>query len=744
MIRIRTGASWKHDPGLRAALRLAPGAAGAAAARAAVDALAIEVDGFDIAAGLAEGRLLPTLEALLRAVARVVGGAPHATVAFQDGALELVIRRRGPAALLTVVALSRPSRVLARDVEVEVEALAAAALEASAEFCRDLASLLPEGAAAGARGLRAAERALRRADQAPERRRAPSATRQARGPRRPGRMTFALEIADEDGQLLAYEGGRPDLGSLLVAGRLLLRNADGVPLAAFPGIPFLALRDLGAAVDRLLVSLRRREARLDVSLARPGRAGVTTLALDLEHGSVSVSGGPALPCPPLELARAVAEAALELGRLARARNPRQAENAHVAELEAAASERLAQIAELAEGDRTSGTPVAAAAPAARPVSQRPLGPGRLRRLSFRRAFEVDVGAPVGEGLHARAGVVVATGRAAVAVVERATGAVLWRAAGADHASVLPGAVLIARGDGLEALALRTGRRLWARVLPSGAPSTAFALAHGPHVLVGPGTLTGLDPASGRTLWRLDPPGAAHLLAAPFGGIAVAAADTGLVYGVDAGGRLAWRVRGMGAALHPPAAALGMALVVCAAGPGAAAIGIEPSDGARRFEAQLDFAPSGAPRSWGPRVAIAGAVAGDPIVAVLERDGAAAWVASPPLSGAPAIAATGPLLVARDPGGALLALGRDGGHRWSRPAPAEPPPSGAIAPAIARGTVVAAGDGIAALDARTGEIVGAVGGVAPVRLALDASLALAALDADGLVTGWRLATHLSVL
>src|SRR5690349_3389353 len=107
MIRIRTGASWKHDPALRAALRRAPEGARAAAARAATDALAIEVDGFDIAAGQAEGALLPSLEALLRAIARVVGGAPHAAVTFRDGELELVIRRRDASALLTVVALSR-------------------------------------------------------------------------------------------------------------------------------------------------------------------------------------------------------------------------------------------------------------------------------------------------------------------------------------------------------------------------------------------------------------------------------------------------------------------------------------------------------------------------------------------------------------------------------------------------------------------------------------------------------------
>src|SRR6266540_2959289 len=124
MVRIRTGAAWRHDPELRAALRRGVGPHRAAAARGVVDALALEVDGVDIAAGLAEGPLLPTLEALLRAVARIVGGASHATVTFPDGELELLLRRRGRAVLLTVLALTRPSRVLARAVEVELDALA--------------------------------------------------------------------------------------------------------------------------------------------------------------------------------------------------------------------------------------------------------------------------------------------------------------------------------------------------------------------------------------------------------------------------------------------------------------------------------------------------------------------------------------------------------------------------------------------------------------------------------------------
>ncbi|HET7753531.1 MAG TPA: pyrrolo-quinoline quinone, partial [Anaeromyxobacteraceae bacterium] len=120
MIRIRPGASWKQDPEVRRALARSP----AEAVAHLVDALAIEVDGFDLAAGRAEGELLPALEALLTAIARLVEGAGRADVHFAEGGLEVLLRRRGAAALITVVALERPSRVLARDVEVELAALA--------------------------------------------------------------------------------------------------------------------------------------------------------------------------------------------------------------------------------------------------------------------------------------------------------------------------------------------------------------------------------------------------------------------------------------------------------------------------------------------------------------------------------------------------------------------------------------------------------------------------------------------
>jgi outer membrane protein assembly factor BamB len=742
MIRIRAGAAWRHDPSLRAALRRGVGPDRLAAARGVVDALALEVDGVDIAAGLAEGPLLPVLEALLRAVARVVAGASHATVTFPDGEVELLIRRRARMALLSVVSLSRPARVLARDVEVEVDSLAAAALDASASLCGELALLLPGSEGREARPLRAAARALRRTEQGAARRpRLPTRARAPRAVPASAPVSCVVELADDEGLLGAYEGGRPDLGSLLGPGRLRLLAAGQV-LCDLAGAPFLSARDLGAAADALLAAVRARDPRAVLPLARPRAGAQVALEVDLAAGTVAGPGG-TVACPPLALARAFAEAQLELGRAARARNPRQAENAHLAELERGAAARLAQIAELAEGDR-AGTGGAARLPAPARLPQRPLGPGRLRRLAFRETFRVEVGSPAGDGLVRAGAAVVIAGAAQVAAVDDRTGEVRWRAGGCAFAARAGGQLVTAAGGSLQARSPRTGRVTWSRPLPGMTPAAATALAHGPLVIVERDALTGLDPGSGRTLWRFEPPGASRVHAAAFGGVLVAGTDAGILYGLDAAGRLVWRLAAPGPLLRPAVAAAGRCLALASRDSGAALLAVDPATGERRWEAALDV-PGGVVLAWGRRVAVAGAVGGDPIVTALDRDGAAAWSVAPPLAGPVGAAAAGPLLVVRDAAGALAALGRDGAIRWSRPAPRDARPARAAPPVVVRATVIAAaGEALQAVDARTGELVGAIPAAAPLRLLADGTLAVAALDREGTAAGWRLATHLSVV
>ena len=153
MIQVRIGEGWSSDPAVRRALQGAGHArARTAAVKAIVDVIAIEVDGVDIGAGRTEGPVLDTATLLVRALARLAAGAGHASVPFEEGAVELVLRRRGGSALLSLVTLSRPARVLAQDVEVDLEALARSAREAASEWCRRVAALAP--AVAGAPALR--------------------------------------------------------------------------------------------------------------------------------------------------------------------------------------------------------------------------------------------------------------------------------------------------------------------------------------------------------------------------------------------------------------------------------------------------------------------------------------------------------------------------------------------------------------------------------------------------------------
>ena len=97
--------------------------------------LGIEVDGVDISGGRLEDRLVPTIATLVEAVARLVEGAARtAAVPFDEGSIELIIARHGDAVSLSLVSLPRPARVLVRDLEVDLDALAAGAAECGAEI----------------------------------------------------------------------------------------------------------------------------------------------------------------------------------------------------------------------------------------------------------------------------------------------------------------------------------------------------------------------------------------------------------------------------------------------------------------------------------------------------------------------------------------------------------------------------------------------------------------------------------
>jgi outer membrane protein assembly factor BamB len=746
MVRIRVGTGWRDDPSLRLALAQGGAEAAAAAGRAA-DAISIEVDGVDVAAGRAEGALFPALAALADGVARLVSGAGRAEAHLPEGTVELLLRRSGTAALLSVVSLGRPARVLARDVAVELPALAAAVREAGAALADEMAAAHP--AAARSAPVRELRRALARLEAARPVEPEPAAAVPARAPhpRRPRAALCQVELRDEEGLIGSYRGPGPDLGSLLAPGRVVLRSPGGGEVLSAEGIPFLLLRDLAALGERIVGAVRSGEQRISTTLALPGRTRSLPLALDLVRGTIAAGGAPPAPARPLPLAEALLAAAVDFCGVVAARNAWQAGNEYLAELQRSASAGLAHLRELGAGDLLSPPRAGVRRRAPARPSRRPLGPGRLRRLAWRRAWELDVGAPAGAGLLPAGDLLVAAGAAALLGVDPRSGSVRWRAPGAAWAAIEGRVLLAAAGARLASLDPASGRELWARPLPTPdqrLPGALLRLRGGPLLLAAGPRLAALDP-SGAFPWRFDPPGASRVAAAAFGALAAVAADSGLLYGLDGGGRTAWRLVLPGPPSGPPVAFGALCAASCSTAVGGAVLALDPATGRRAWEAPLDFAPSGPPLPFAGRLAVPGTVAGDPVVAAVEPGGAVAWTAAPPLGrGAPALAASGGLLVVRGGNGSCAGLSRDGAARWLQPrGPLHPPPPD-LAAHVARGVVVVPGDPVLALDAASGAPLGQARLPPPARLLVDAELGLVAMDADGLVAAARLSSRLGVV
>jgi len=746
MVRIRLGSTWKQDPDFRTTLSRG-GAAAAEAARSAIDALALELDGVDVASGRAEGALLPSLEELGEAILRLLAGARRAEVHFSEGGIELLLARVGPSALLTVVSLSRPARVTAQGLEVDLLELAHAVREALLVLADDLATL--EGGRAPSRSLRQVASRLGTANAAP------SAEHPGPGPgmlhaQRPraDAPICAFDLRDEGGLIGSYRGPGPDLGSLLTGGEVVLRTPDGRELLSIGGPPFLVLRDLAAFAGMLADAAKSGEQRASVALALPGRHATSRLEVDLLAGTVSTNSAPPRFCPVLPLARALLEAAVDYCGVVAARNPWQAENGWLAELRLGAGERLAHVQELLGGDVYAADGVRVRERREKILPRAPLGPGRIRRLVFRRAFEAEAGAPAGFGLALEGRLLIAAGASAVLGLDARSGRTAWRSAGVTQAALHGGCLLICDGARLRALGAADGRELWARELDGlpEAPRTLRRLSGGLLLLLGGQTVAALEAASGRTIWTFRPPAARELWAASVGQVAVVGSDAGFLYGIlAASGHTAWRLRVPGHLVASPGASGGDGLALCATEFGGSLIVFDPVSGKRRHEVPLDVAPTAGPLPFAGLWAVAGAVAGDPVVVAVNRSGQLAFEAAPSLGVEPvALTALKCGLIVKTSRGACVALGRAGQSLWARPPRALHPPPANVPAVVARGVALVAGEHLEALDASTGELLGEVPLAAPVRLASDPGLHLYGMDAAGVVTCERLETHLSVL
>jgi len=739
MLRIGLTGDWRHGD---AALG---GDRAATAVELAHGVLALELDGVDITGGRAEGPLLPALEALLRAVAHLVSGGRRGAVSFRDGAVQLLLRRRGAEALLSLALLERPARLAAGEVAVDLGALAAAALEASAELCAELGRDGRAGRRAGA-----AARQLRLATTRAERP-GPTDGGQAREapplpppPTCPGQAgSLQLDLLLDDEEALALDPAEPaDLGALLAVGRLRLDTSDGVRLLDLAGLPILALRDLAAGVEDSARALRRGDRSVVLRLGGIGRASAA-LTLDLQAGTLARDGGgEPVRASALDLAGAVLAAAGALAERATGRSERHASNPALLQLLAEAAAARDHLADLLAGDQRLGVlPSPPRAEAATGPSQAPLAAGRLRRVTLRRTAEAHVGEPIGPGLVAAGRIAVAAGRDALLALEPATGRVAWRAAGAEQLlAAAAGLLLLRRGDTLEALELRSGILRWRHPLLGDRPTSAAASPRGPVLLAGPGALTALDPRSGHATWRRPLPGASGLWLSALGSLAAVASDAGVVHGVGQDGALAWRVRGPGPALAAPRLVCGLLASLHAAGPAAVLLLVDPVSGERRGEVPLDVRPVGAPLPFAGGLVVGGLAGGEAVLIHLVPGRGRRWEVGAPLAGPPLLAAGGDRLLAADAAGALAALDRQGRLAWSLPPAAE----GGAAPWLVRGVAVAARDGLALLDAASGRTLAHAALPAPARLAATPELALTALDAGGTVTTWATTGHVSVV
>lgn len=740
MLRVRIGEGWASDPAVRAALRAEPGASRRAAIRSIVDVLAVEVDGVDIGSGRTEGPLLEGVLALLGAVDRLAAGEGHASVPFEDGAVELVLHRRGGNALASVVTLGRPARVLAHDIEVDLPRLAEAAREAARSFCERIVAVAP--AVIDSPELRLL---LRVASRRPLLGEPPVAgaptTRSRRGSRRPRDPTCSFEIHDEAGRLSTWRGPGADLASLLVLGRVSLRSASGQDILSLEGTPFLLFRDLCAAAERLAGS--HGEA-VSFEIARPGRQA--TAAVTVERGTLSVDGGRPVACDPLALAQAILDGANDFSAVVKSRAPAQHRNALLSDLEASAKVTLAQVREARAGDRPAATRRRMRLAPSPRIAVHPIAPGRLRMVSFRRIASAEVGAPAPEGIFHDGRLLVTCGLEAVRAFDAAAGTPLWSGPGAAFAALTDGTLVTLRDGRLSARDSATGAVRWERAAPDGSggrPSLSMA-SGGRFVLASGSSLTAIESTSGATAWVFDSPGALRISVLPLGSLLVLASDSGMVHAVDPSGRMSWRLRGAGPLAAPPVRD-GRTCLLCFRTPtGATLASVEASTGARLFETSLDFAPTGAPVRFAGRIGIAGRVGGDAVVAALEEDGAPAWIEPSPTGKAVALAPLSGGLLAKGSDGSCAALDRFGQAVWSRPSEGRPAPPGNLPPVPIRGLLVVAAEEVDLLDAASGEPVGRLPIHAPARLHVNGDLTTWALDAEGLVTGARLRGHLSVL
>jgi hypothetical protein len=768
VIRIRTGRSWRHHPANASELRAltAPAARDYRGERL-LDVIGIEIDGVDVAAGIGEAPVVEALDELAAAILRVGQGEPAAQATVGPGPTELVLEPRGADVQLSLVTLWRPARVLAQGLLVDGARLRAAALAAAQALLMDLLELGPalEGAPLVkrlSRSCAALARAGRRS--APEW--PPRSVQQpgfvAKGGRAP--LSCEVQVPAAAAARLAARALCPwsPLAPLLGPGAVSLRFGKQPALRA-EGPPWLLLRELLAQAGELVHAWEAGEPACTLHL------GAHELRCDLSTDELRAAGWKhAVKAPPARVAEAIAQAAKGFAARALALGPGSAVGTEepLAELAAAAAELLGHCKDLRSGalhraPEAVRAPPSRSAPARSPASELP---GRLRRLRYQTAAQVEVGPLLPGGLHALhhlhapqqghgapGASLLLQGAAGLQCLDAGTGARLWHLAGAGtHPGSVcvsgAGDLFVTHEDALLRLDPATSATRWKRVTKLGAHALASAPGGCARALE---TGVAFIRDAGTLAFRGKLPEQPQQLLAVEGGLLLAALPSSLLvaFELPAGGEV-WRRR-LGVRVGPVRAA--GPLLVCVRQDlrtARALCAVDAATGELRWERPL---PPGGPEHPGPVTLTAEhawTLAGPGVCGVDLATGGLRFQARLPWGPSGELLALEEAghpsaLLAAGPGGALQRLDARGAPVWAHPAEGTLPP---LPPQHAGPVLLSAGAGAAVLDAATGALlarpVAAEVQVDGAALLPDLSLALH-LGAGALLS-LRLALHLSVV
>jgi outer membrane protein assembly factor BamB len=702
MIRLIPGDSWKLNPSYQATLRrLDEAAARRFSPSSILDVLGIEIDGVDIVQGQSETAIFQSASDMAEAVlALCADAAGRAQVSLGESRTELVLGRRGARASLSLVTLGRPARVVVGELEVELSALALATSDCATGLLADLAELNPAlSKSTFARALGRKANALRKAARlcagpSAEQPAAPIAGLPGREAEA-GSPQLAFSLEDLYGRIDGYREGA-ELYSLLCPGRLWLRDAEGAELQLASGPPFLLLTELVRAVPELAAAFERGDGRWETSLGSGAQ-----LRVDLKAGSLKLKDR-TLACTPLGLAKSILTGALDFTAALTARNPALNENPYLTSLAEEAREELAHVSELARGDLFDDRSKQLEASPARKPAEAPLGLGTLKRLRFRIAWNgVDTGERA-RSLRLHKDSLIVLGRRRATWIDPASGQVRASRSGERAELAEPGVLLADRGR-LEGYSHR-GEPLFVRS-SSGHDQPALTGAVGP-ILVGPfrhpATLCVLDgctvaavlSATGRVAWQMRAPQAVKVSAGAIAERAFVSADNGFLYALEVeAGQVVFRVR-TNCAFEGPLTISSRLVASLGRSEGELWLAaLDALSGRPRLARPLQMQKAAAPLIVRNRLVVPGLSEAGSVVAAFALDGREVFRATlPSHAGVPSLTAHRGRLYAALRDGSVTCLGPDGTIHWSAP-PCGIELDRALAPAISRHVLIAAGDPI---------------------------------------------------